>query len=219
MKTGPYPVFAAIAFMLSAACPLYADRAWDGGSAANDFWTTPDNWLGDIPPPNPETGMVQFRNDDLGFTNVMNQGWIVRYLIYTNQSESLSHVTDLGGNTLIISNGYLAAGYLKGNYTNHPIGTRVVNTRVTITNGTLQLGSPGAPAGLCAGYALDGYNYGSAGALRDRQLASGRIRPARISSPWITLCCVPSRSGGGLERPVGLDRPVPDRGAREWVRA
>jgi autotransporter-associated beta strand protein len=48
-----------------------AQRIWDGGSAHNDFWTTPENWVGDVAP---------FNGDALLFPETINEAQRIQYL-------------------------------------------------------------------------------------------------------------------------------------------
>ncbi len=134
-----------------------AQQRWNG-AGGDDLWSNAGNWTNGTAPANPYNGTLIFGNEDAGNTHALDQNWVVRSLTYSNGLPNrAAHTTDLGGNTLTISNGYLAAGYLNGQNTNHPVGTWLSNTVATITNGTLQLGTPGAVANLYAGFAENGY--------------------------------------------------------------
>ena len=111
-----------------------ADMGRRGG--ANDDWTLPANWVGDVMPGRPATSVVTF--NDTGakaqgvVSSMLDADWTLNGGLTFANTAGKYHTIDLGGNTLLV------AGTLTLN------GGGQANT----TNGTLQLGQAGTPVNV-----------------------------------------------------------------------
>jgi len=138
----------------------HAQKLWDGESAANDNWSTGQNWDGDTSPPNPySSGTINFNNTDLGNQNVVDANWTIATLWYTNSVWGQGHTTDLGGNELVVQSALVCGGNPDVVYNNSVAPKQATaNTEATLQNGALQLGTASLAANVIVGYL---FQYGS----------------------------------------------------------
>ena len=99
-------LLAAAGIVLAAFSASAAPRIWTVGGT--DYsWGTANNWTPAGAPAS--TDLVMFANDGLGRTNILDQDRTVVGAMYTNISPTLCQLTDLGGNTLTLTNLYVGS--------------------------------------------------------------------------------------------------------------
>lgn len=115
-----------------------ATRFWIG-QGGDRLWNTTANWSNSTPPAASGGDIASFFDDGINLTNLVEQSRLLAGLYYTNRVPGGLHYTDLGGNTLVISN-QLRAGYQSS------------NSLATIANGTLVIGVSNSPGSVYCGY-------------------------------------------------------------------
>jgi len=130
---------------------VWTGAAGDGLWSSSNNWATTNNWGTTNPTvnhsaPSPTRGdAISFTDLGLNLTNRLDQDYCVKSLYFapkwTNQpTVGLGTVIDLGGHSLIVSNGQMRIGYLRS------------DVRATIRNGTLQIGTTNAKVTVYTSY-------------------------------------------------------------------